>query len=185
MKPMVKLTQSVLRVISCVVLLLIGSLMAQDKREEKMKLAPLPVSAEWQKLKSLVGEWKGTFEEGGQKLQGILEVRLTADGSALMHWMDKGSPHEMITMIHPDGPKILATHYCAAHNQPRLEMTAAPGPNQIAFNFKDGTNIAPGAGHMRRLVIEFIDADHHNATWTYQEKGKDMPPSTFHYTRVK
>jgi hypothetical protein len=176
---------SVFLMAAVVALSAICVVMAQEKKETDVKLAPLPTSAEWQKLKSLVGEWKGIFEQNGKKLEGSLEVRMTADGSALMHWMDKGTTHEMVTMIHPDGPKLLATHYCAAHNQPRLEMTTAPGPNQIAFHFKDGTNIAAGAGHMQHLVITFIDADHHDATWTYREKDKDMPPMTFHYTRSK
>jgi hypothetical protein len=167
------------------VLLAFGTILAQEKRESDIKLATLPTSAEWQKLKTLVGEWTGTFEDSGKKMQGTLEVRMTADGSTLMHWMDKSTSHEMVTMFHPDGPNLMATHYCAAHNQPRLLMTAAPGPNQIAFDFKDGTNIGPDGGHMQRLVITFVDANHHDATWTYRDKGKDMPPVVFRYVRAK
>ena len=185
MNHLVKLTMSALLVVACATLMMPVAVVAQEKPEQDVKPAPLPTSPEWQKLKSLVGEWTGFVEEGGRKLQGSLEVRMTADGSALMHWMDKGTTHEMVTMFHPDGPRLMATHYCAAHNQPRLEMTTAPGPNQIGFHFKDGTNIGPGAGHMQHLVITFIDADHHDAAWTYREKGKDMPPATFHYSRVK
>ena len=95
-----------------------------------------------------------------------LEVRLTADGSAVMHVMGKGTPHEMVTMFHPDGKRLLATHYCAAHNQPRMALVPGKEANQVAFEFVDGTNIAAGDEHMKRVVITFVDADHHDERWT-------------------
>jgi len=55
-----------------------------------------------------------------------LEIRMTGGGSAIMHLLDKDTSHEMVTMFHPDGPTLLATHYCAAHNQPRMQLVAAP-----------------------------------------------------------
>jgi hypothetical protein len=77
-------------------------------------------SPEWQKLKSLVGSWEGYMEEGGKKEPLTADVRMTGDGSAIMHTMARDTPMEMVTMIHPDGKRLLATHYCAAHNQPRM-----------------------------------------------------------------
>ena len=125
------------------------------------------------------------MEEGGQKLQTHAEVRMTGDGSAVMHVLDKDTPHEMVTMFHPDGKRLLATHYCAAHNQPRMAFVPSPQPNQVVFDFIDGTNIGPGDGHMRRLVITFVDADHHDEAWTYQQNGHDTPATVFHFTRKK
>ena len=95
-----------------------------------------------------------------------VEVRMTGDGLAIMHVMDKGGPYEMVTMIDPDGKRLLATHYCAAHNQPRMALVPSTKPNQVAFNFIDGTNIAPGDEHMRSVVFTFTDADHHEEAWT-------------------
>jgi len=158
---------------------------AQMKQHEDVKPADAPHSAEWQKLSSLVGLWEGTVEMEGKPAPTTVEVRMTGDNSAIMHVIDKGGPYEMVTMFHPDGQNLLATHYCSAHNQPRLKLTAAPAPNQLAFDFMDGTNIAPGAGHMAHLVITFVDADHHDETWTYTEPGKSIPPTTFHYARKK
>jgi len=111
--------------------------------KEMAKMSVVADSPEWQKLKTLVGMWEGTFENEGKVLKGTLEVRMTGDGSAVMHLMDKDTPHEMITMIHPDGKRILATHYCAAHNQPRMALVPSSAPNQVAFRFADGTNISP------------------------------------------
>jgi len=152
-----------------------------DKPAE-MKHAAAPSTPEWQQLKTLVGQWQSA-PEAGMAEGSTLEVRMTGGGSAIMHVAGKDTPYEMITMFHPDGPVLMATHYCAAHNQPRMQMVPAPGPNQVAFRFKDGTNIGPGEGHMVGLVITFIDANHHDEAWAYEEKGKESPPSVFHYTR--
>ena len=154
----------------------------EDKHAE-MKHAAAPNSAEWQQLRSLVGQWQGTAVEGGQKQESTLEVRMTGGGSAIMHVLAKDTPYEMVTMFHPDGPTLMATHYCAAHNQPRMQMVPAPAPNQIAFRFKDGTNIGPGDGHMVGLVITFIDANHHDEAWAYEDHGKELPATVFHYSR--
>jgi hypothetical protein len=162
---------------------------AQDKQEKKadaggMQHVPAPNTPEWQRLKSLVGNWEGTGNEGGKEMPVAVEVRMTGGGSAIMHWTGKDTPYEMITMFHPDGPKtLIATHYCAAHNQPRMQMVSAAAPNQIAFRFKDGTNINPGDGHMVGLVITFIDNNHHDEAWSYEDHGKELPATVFHYTR--
>jgi hypothetical protein len=130
------------------------------------KTSAVPQTPEWQRLKTLVGSWEGTVAMGGKHMPATVEVRMTGDGSAIMHVMDKGGPHEMVTMIHPDGERLLATHYCAAHNQPRMALTPSSAANQVAFDFVDGTNIGPGEEHMRSVVFTFVDADHHDEAWT-------------------
>jgi hypothetical protein len=141
-------------------------------------------TAQWEKIKSLVGEWDGYAMEGGQKMPTHISVRMTGDGSAVMHWMDAGTPHEMVTMFHMDKEELLATHYCSAHNQPRFRAVSSSEPKQVAFEFKDGTNIRPGDAHMRQLAITFVDADHHNEAWGYDSNGK-IKTGTFYLTRVK
>ena len=90
----------------------------------------------------------------------------------------------MITMFHMDKEELLATHYCAAHNQPRFRAPPSGKPDRIDFEFRDGTNIRPGDGYMRQLAIAFVDADHHNETWGFDVNGK-IQSSTFFMTRVK
>ena len=157
----------------------------QQKPAETMDLKHVdaPNSTEWQQLRSLVGQWRGSVEEGGKTHESTVEVRMTGGDSAIMHVVGKDTPYEMVTMFHPDGPALMATHYCAAHNQPRMQMVTAAAPNQVAFRFKDGTNIGPGDGHMVGLVITFIDANHHDETWAYEDKGKELPGEVFHYSR--
>ena len=164
------------------VLSLSGALaLSQEQATPGSKVTSTP---QWEKLKSLVGEWEGYSMQNGKKFPVRVTARMTGDGSALMHWMGPGTPHEMVTMFHPDKEELLATHYCAAHNQPRFRAVPAKAPTQVAFEFMDGTNIRPGDGYMKQLVIDFVDADHHNEVWGFDSKGQ-VQSDTFYMTRVK
>jgi len=154
----------------------------QGGKAPATKLSAVPQTPEWKLLTSLAGNWEGTFEMGGKQVPATVEVRMTGDGSAIMHVMDKGGPHEMVTMIHPDGKRLLATHYCAAHNQPRMALVPFKAANQVAFSFVDGTNIAPGDEHMRSVVFTFVDADHHEEAWT---SSGGSAAAVFKYARKK
>jgi hypothetical protein len=132
----------------------------------------------WNTLKALVGDWEGTLHEEGKDLPAKTNFRLVSGGSALMSVLGEGTPYEMVTMFHMDLNDLMATHYCAAHNQPRFKAVAGRSPNQVVFEFKDGTNIRANDGHMQRVVLTVIDGDHHSEDWTFREKGKD---STSHF----
>jgi hypothetical protein len=135
------------------------------------------------KMKSLVGEWEGSFKEGGKQMSATASFRLVSGGSALMNVLGGGTPHEMVTMIHLDNDDLLATHYCAAHNQPRFRFVPSSEPNVVTFEFKDATNLAsPTAPHMVGLKITFTDADHHYEDWTYLDKGQKST-SRFEFRR--
>ncbi|MFB3854654.1 MAG: hypothetical protein ACE148_12615 [Vicinamibacterales bacterium] len=161
-----------------------GSIAAAQEKPAGMGGSAIHQSPEWRKIKSLVGEWESSIDLDGKKVPTRIEVRLTGDASAVMHVIDRDTPHEMVTMFHPDGKRLIATHYCSAHNQPRMELVPSRDPNKVAFRFFDGTNIAPGDGHMSGVVITFIDANRHDETWTFLSKGKEES-TTFSYTRKK
>ncbi len=174
--------------LACVVLGLIAGVTPRAGAQEQqaaMKVSAIPQTPEWQAIKSLAGNWEGFAEMDAKKTPATVEMRVTADGSAVMHLMARGTPHEMVTMFHPDGDRLLATHYCAAHNQPRMALVKGQAPNQIRFEFVDGTNIRPGDVYMKRVALTIIDADHHKETWTSMVDGKETPPMVFTYTRKK
>ena len=130
-------------------------------------------SASFDKLKSLVGEWEGKSSEGGQDIPAATSFRLVSDNSVLMNVLGSGTPHEMVTMFHMDNSDLLATHYCAAHNQPRFRFVPSSDPNVVAFDFKDGTNLAsPATPHMVGVKITFLDANHHYEDWTFLANGQ-------------
>jgi len=139
--------------------------------------------ASFEQLKSLVGEWEGDMNEGGKKFPSTTSFRLVSDGSALMNVLAAGTPYEMVTMFHMDNSDLLATHYCAGHNQPRFRLVPSSEPNVLTFVFKDATNLpSPSAPHMVGLKITFVDANHHYEDWTYLQKGQEST-SRFEFHR--
>jgi hypothetical protein len=138
-----------------------------------------PVGA-FDKIKALSGEWVTKTPDG---MSMTSSFRVTAAGSAVMQMLGEGTEHEMPTIYHMDGDRLMATHYCAAQNQPR--MVLKPGGEKLQFEFLDITNLkSPDAGHMRRLAITILDKDHIQQEWTYREKGKDTA-ETFDLVRKK
>ena len=130
-------------------------------------------SATFEELKSLAGEWEGQANEGGKDFLATSSFRLVSDGSVLMNVLAAGTPHEMVTMFHMDGGDLLATHYCAAHNQPRFRLTSTPDPNVFVFEFKDATNLpSPAAPHMVGVKLTLVDANHHYEDWTFLANGQ-------------
>lgn len=139
--------------------------------ETKSKVVANPA---FDKMKTLVGSWKGSAEEGGKQMPTNARFQVIADDSALMGWLNERTGDEMVTMFHPDGAELMATHYCAAHNQPRMVLVRGGDPNKLVFKFKDGTNIGRGDGHMNRITFIFDKSDHHIEEWTYVVKGQEI-----------
>ena len=81
-------------------------------------------------------------------------------------------PEHMISMFHMDGDRLLLTHYCGVGNQPRMKVIAADAKS-VTFEFFDGTNIAPGDGHMQRVTFTQPDADHHTEEWVFVDHGQE------------
>lgn len=124
----------------------------------------------FEELKSLNGSWEGKTASGEPVL---IDYRVTSNGSALMSEI-KGK-EDMISMFNLDGGRLLLTHYCSAGNQPRMVASASPDGKTITFDFLDATNLAsPDAGHMNRVVLSILDANHHTEEWIYNDHGKEM-----------
>ena len=135
-------------------------------------MTPVKTSPQFEQLKKLVGKWEGTMEGG---MKATAEVRMTGGGSAIMQILGKDGPYEMVTMFTMDGDRVLATHYCAAHNQPRMESVSGAAANVVEFKYLDGTNIHPGDVHMESVKLTLQDADHHTEVWTSNDNGKPEP----------
>ena len=132
-------------------------------------------------LKSLSGDWTGRYEG---KVGGTASYRVVSGGSAII--LDMSNPGEasnMITMIHPDGQRTVATHYCSMGNQPRMVANSSADTKRIEFKFKDVTNDDGKSGYMRELTIVLIDKDHHDQIWTWQDGKGKQEVATFHYER--
>ncbi|MEY2527762.1 MAG: hypothetical protein QOE73_2533 [Verrucomicrobiota bacterium] len=160
-------------------MLALGCAVLLAEEEKKSAIAKNPA---YDKMKTLVGSWEGSVDEGGKQIPTKAQLKMMSDNSVLAHWLDEGSPHEMLTMFHMDGKDLMATHYCAAHNQPRMVLAPGNNPNRLVFRFKDGTNIGPKDGHMRQVTFVFDGPDHHIEEWTYSQDGKEFT-SKFDFKR--
>ena len=129
-------------------------------------------NAGFEKLKPLVGNWQGKSSEGKPV---SITYALVSDGSALVEKMGAGSEHEMVTVYHPDGDRLMMTHYCSLHNQPRMRAdAAATDGRKLLFDFVDVTNLSsPDAMHMHKLVVDLEDKDHFVQEWTWKSGEKE------------
>jgi hypothetical protein len=149
----------------------------QARPEGKTKSAEV-----FKQLSALVGEWEGNQDSVPIKVT----YTLTGDGSALMEYMKPGdSPTgAMITMFTVDGDHLIATHYCAAGNQPQM-VTGIPGTLEQGVNFSlvrvTGMK-TPDDFHNTGLTFIQDDKDHITQRWTYSYKGK-TGTNVFHYAR--
>lgn len=148
-------------------------------------------AASFARLKSLAGEWKG---ESGKGKKVRLTYQVIAGGTAVLETFGwEGSDADMTTVYHLDGDTLMLTHYCVSNNQPRMRAARPTGAaagtadaNVLQFDFVDGTNLAnPGAGHMHKATLRFLDGDRLGNAWTYFKDGKEAFTETGTYERVK
>jgi len=83
-----------------------------------------------------------------------------------------GTPHEMVTVYHADGPDIVLQHFCMEGNQPRMRAKA-PAAARVEFAFDGGTGIDPATSrHMHQAWMEFPGKDALRTEWTEIADGK-------------
>jgi hypothetical protein len=136
----------------------------------------------FERLTSLVGDWKGT--QDGTEIK--LTYTLTARGSALMEEFRAGET-VMVTMFTVDGDHLIATHYCSAGNQPQMmtKVITDPSAKSLTFELAHAYGMkTPADWHNTGLTVTLDDDRHLTEVWTYEYKGK-TGTSTFHFTRAR
>jgi hypothetical protein len=129
-------------------------------------------------LKSLAGDWRGTFEWSGARTgKGSMDASyyLTGNGSALVENLISDGAPVMTSVYHLDGPALRMTHYCGAQNQPRLKAERiGSAQGAIDFGFVDITNLkSADAPHVHGLELRLIDPNHITVTFLFQGGGKE------------
>ena len=143
--------------------------------------------AQFEVLKSLEGDWSGKTEGGGESMAVEARYRVTAAGTVVEETLFPGTEHEMVTMYHLDGAKLMLTHYCSAGNQPRMvakNWEVDTKAQTIRFGYSGATNLAsPQTGHMHEMEMTIDAPDRMNATWTYFQDGAFGHSTKFEMTR--
>ena len=145
---------------------------------------PAPASPVLDRFKALAGDWVAA-EDGDMFKKGDLVARyaVTAAGSAVVETVFPGSPHEMVTVYHADGPDLVLTHYCIEGNQPQMRARNVKG-SRFDFAFDGGANIDPKRDrHMNSASLEILGADELRSEWTELADGKPVFVAKSHLVR--
>ncbi len=124
-------------------------------------------------LASLAGEWVGTSTAGWTSDIGF---RTIARNSVVIETtFDDHHDSAMMTTYHLDGDNLVLIHYCAARNQPRLEIESISEDMRIMeFKYAGGSNIAVrDKGHMDHVIYEFVSDDLVKAKWSWYQNGQE------------
>ena len=128
----------------------------------------------WARLKTLAGTWQRTDASTPTSKAFRIRYRLISADTALVE--EFGDPAKQVTqtVFHPDGERLLATHYCAQGNQPRLRLRTAPASDALVFEFLDATNLQHAEdSHLVRLTLRWRDADHLVREEVYAANGRE------------
>jgi hypothetical protein len=142
-------------------------------------------SKEFEKLKSLAGQWTGTMKSDKGDTPFNAEYRVVSGGSVVEERLFAGTPKEMVTMYHDKSGKVALTHYCMLCNQPSMLLKEG-GDSSLTFDFDPSSSLdAAKEAHMHALTLKFVDPDTLEHNWTLYEDGKSSGVHTFTLKRVK
>jgi hypothetical protein len=140
-----------------------------------------PGQASWDKLKSLVGDWQGSYSDG---TSATVSYRLVSSGTAVMETLESSDSSQMVSVYHRDGMSVLMTHYCSLGNQSRMRNNGLEG-GKVAFAFVDATNVkAPDDHVMTGLVLSFPASDRLVHEWS-SKTGAHQQTGRFEFVRRK
>jgi hypothetical protein len=146
---------------------------------------PYQGSAEFDRMKALVGAWKGKTDMGQGPMEFKVEYRLVSGGSAIEERIFAGTPKEMVTMYYDKNGKLALTHYCMLANQPAMLLKSADSKT-LQFDFDASCGLDPKSEmHMHSLTITFEKPDTITQDWKLFEKGEAKDSHPFTLKRVK
>ena len=146
---------------------------------------PYTGSAEFEKMKTLAGDWQSKADLGQGLTTVTTQYRVIAGGSALEERMFPNTPKEMVTLYHEKDGKLVLTHYCMLCNRPGMTLVKSDDKSLTFDLAKDSEIKVDTEKHMHSAVITFVDADHVTQNWTLYDHGKAQDEHPFQFERVK
>jgi hypothetical protein len=145
---------------------------------------PATGSPEFERMKSLVGTWKGTVDIGQGPVEMVSQYRLLAGGTVVEEKCFVGTPNEMTTMYYDKNGKLALTHYCLMGNRPGMLLKSSDAKT-LKFDFDKNCGIDPKKeSHMHALTLRFEDADTITASCKAIIDGKEIPEKPTTLKRV-
>jgi hypothetical protein len=181
---------SIMKVITAIVsnLVLVALLFASQPSSAE---EPFTAKEAYKTMLALEGSWigeslvvpVGKSKDEGTKSESSITYRVIANGSSLIGTYLEGSPMEMVSVYHQDGPdKLIHTHYCAVGNQPTMAFKPSMESGVIDFKFLKGSNMdVKKDGHVHNGYIKIIDKDTFETKTELWNEGK---VSSIRYSRM-
>ena len=126
----------------------------------------------------LPGTWTATSQSGTNV---TVSFRWIANATVLAETFGRPE-HETMTLYHLDHGALMATHYCAQGNQPRLRA-AAVAPHAITLRFADVTDRDPSEAMLVELDYE-LAGDRFDRIEVYRQPDGTLERTRWHFTRA-
>lgn len=146
--------------------------------QESAETRPSAIQARqaFARLSELAGTWVGPSSDAvtGARLfdAARFEYRLTGAGTALTELANVGTSAEMLSVFFVNDDRLTLHHYCAAGNQPFLELTRAT-PTELVFELAGGRNLEPARdGHIHSVRFVFGPGPV-EGFWSWYEDGRE------------
>ena len=135
-------------------------------------LPPYKGSAEFERMKALVGKWSAESPTMGKM---NTEFRLIAGDSVIEERFAGGTPMEMLSLYHDVDGRLTMTHYCMLRNQPRMKLVKSTA-DSLTFDLTETPGLNPAKDqHMHGATYTFIDRNHFKLEGVSWQDGKSAP----------
>lgn len=113
-----------------------------------------------------------------------ISYRAISAGTALVETFGNPARGVTETIYHMDNDRLIATHYCAQGNQPRLKLRESQDRRVLVFDFFDATNLPDRRrSHLVRMQFDLIDAKRLRKLEVYETNEKEEA-TTFELVRI-
>lgn len=124
-------------------------------------------------LRRLAGSWKIEHPKSAREKELRILFQVIAADSVVVETFVRNKSQPTQTMYHRDGSRLIATHYCAQGNQPRLQLSRQSTPQQLEFEYLDATNLESNSqSHLIHLSFDLSDAQHVRREEVYSGDGQ-------------
>jgi hypothetical protein len=149
------------------------------------QLTPKKGSAEFERMKSLVGTWKGNADVGQGPMEMTVQYRLLAGGTVLEERCFPGTPMEMLTMYYDKEGKLAMTHYCVLGNRPAMTLKSSD-EKTLNFDFDASCGINTKTEmHMHAMSLRFDNPDTITTSCKSVANGQEQEAHACTLQRVK
>jgi hypothetical protein len=127
----------------------------------------------FKKLQSTAGSWKPVDPKSASQTAFRISYKSISRNSALVETFGNPAGAVTETVYHLDGDSLMATHYCAQGNQPRLRLQKDSTANMLHFAFFDATNLKNETdSHLVEMRFTLLPDGHLRREETYLGNGQ-------------